>query len=311
MTEEELAVVGERRVTTGMRVALTVVSLPMVAWCLVRAVDAVRWISEADYSEFPDYSEALYLWDWIVLFEVMAVMVVGFAGLALTWTRHARRVPWMLIGAAVWEVVLWPLLVFPLVDRLVHYPWPAGFFDLGYYCEVYLRWHLGLRGNLLCGLFGVLVFLVALVGALIVLLVMRAPVRERPSGPAVRVPEGSYAVSAMGHTSGPYDAAGLQGLVGSGRLTPQTQVSFDGGGWFAAEEVPGLFAGPGEKQFTTALVLSILIGGWGVDRFYLGYTGLGIVKLLTCGGLGVWTIIDIILIATGKLPAADGTPLRR
>ena len=44
------------------------------------------------------------------------------------------------------------------------------------------------------------------------------------------------------------------------------------------------------------LILSILIGGLGVDRFYIGDTGLGIFKLLTCGGFGVWTIVDWFLI---------------
>ena len=66
-----------------------------------------------------------------------------------------------------------------------------------------------------------------------------------------------------------------------------------------------------DKEFTTTLVLSILLGSLGVDRFYLGYTGLGVVKLLTLGGCGIWSIIDIILIATGKLPDAQGRPLAR
>lgn len=66
-----------------------------------------------------------------------------------------------------------------------------------------------------------------------------------------------------------------------------------------------------DKSFTTALILSILVGGLGVDRFYLGYTGLGVAKLLTLGGCGIWAIIDIILIATGKLPDAQGRPLAR
>jgi TM2 domain-containing membrane protein YozV len=66
-----------------------------------------------------------------------------------------------------------------------------------------------------------------------------------------------------------------------------------------------------DKTFTTTLILSILLGGLGVDRFYLGYTKLGILKLITLGGCGIWSIIDIINIATGKLGDAQGRPLAR
>ena len=61
------------------------------------------------------------------------------------------------------------------------------------------------------------------------------------------------------------------------------------------------------KSKTTALILSILVGGLGVDRFYLGYTGMGILKLLTGGCFGILYLIDIINIATGKLGPADGS----
>ena len=63
------------------------------------------------------------------------------------------------------------------------------------------------------------------------------------------------------------------------------------------------------KSKTTALILSILLGELGIDRFYLGYTGLGILKLLTGGGFGIWWLVDIILIATGKITAKDGSEL--
>ncbi len=46
------------------------------------------------------------------------------------------------------------------------------------------------------------------------------------------------------------------------------------------------------KDPTTSLIVSILAGSLGIDRFMLGDTGLGIGKLLTCGGLGIWTIVD-------------------
>jgi hypothetical protein len=47
---------------------------------------------------------------------------------------------------------------------------------------------------------------------------------------------------------------------------------------------------------TIILILSILVGSFGIDRFIIGDTGMGVGKLLTCGGLGVWTIIDWFLI---------------
>ncbi|KAJ3649048.1 hypothetical protein Zmor_020810 [Zophobas morio] len=63
----------------------------------------------------------------------------------------------------------------------------------------------------------------------------------------------------------------------------------------------------GGYRWTTALILSITLGGFGADRFYLGHWQEGIGKLFSFGGLGVWTIIDVILISLHYLGPADGS----
>jgi TM2 domain-containing membrane protein YozV len=50
------------------------------------------------------------------------------------------------------------------------------------------------------------------------------------------------------------------------------------------------------KDPTTILIISILAGTLGIDRFMIGDTGMGVGKLLTCGGLGIWAIIDWFMI---------------
>ena len=50
------------------------------------------------------------------------------------------------------------------------------------------------------------------------------------------------------------------------------------------------------KDPTISIILSIIVGSWGIDRIYIGDVGLGIIKLLTCGGCGIWCLIDLFLI---------------
>ncbi|MCW8966059.1 MAG: TM2 domain-containing protein [Candidatus Pacearchaeota archaeon] len=47
-----------------------------------------------------------------------------------------------------------------------------------------------------------------------------------------------------------------------------------------------------------ALIMSVVFGSLGVDRFIMGHVGLGILKLITLGGCGIWWLVDLILIAT-------------
>ena len=62
----------------------------------------------------------------------------------------------------------------------------------------------------------------------------------------------------------------------------------------------------GDNQLV-ALLLCIFVGGLGIHRFYLGYTWQGIVQLLTGGGCGIWTLIDLIRIITGDLQPKNGS----
>ena len=61
-----------------------------------------------------------------------------------------------------------------------------------------------------------------------------------------------------------------------------------------------------DKDWTTLLILSILLGGLGVDHGYGGKIGNGVLKLITVGGCGIWAIYDIIMVATGKYTDGDG-----
>lgn len=61
-----------------------------------------------------------------------------------------------------------------------------------------------------------------------------------------------------------------------------------------------------EKDWLITLILSILVGGFGIDRFYTGSVLLGVLKLVTLGGLGLWWLIDLIMLVTGNYKDGDG-----
>jgi TM2 domain-containing membrane protein YozV len=66
-----------------------------------------------------------------------------------------------------------------------------------------------------------------------------------------------------------------------------------------------------EKGFVPALLLCFFLGGLGIHRFYVGKIGTGILMILTLGGLGIWAIVDFVMIAVGSFKDKDGLDLKR
>ena len=65
-----------------------------------------------------------------------------------------------------------------------------------------------------------------------------------------------------------------------------------------------------EKGFVPTLLLALFLGGLGVHRFFVGKIGTGILQLLTIGGLGIWALIDVIMIAVGSFKDKAGLPIK-
>ena len=100
------------------------------------------------------------------------------------------------------------------------------------------------------------------------------------------------------------DTDTLRQMATSRMVLPTSFVQDIASGFqYPAVQIPGVYS---SKSYVTSLLLSFFLGYLGIDRFYLGYTGLGIAKLLTAGGCGIWALIDFILIAMRKVSDSEG-----
>ncbi|WP_415003491.1 DUF4339 domain-containing protein [Aeromicrobium sp.] len=98
----------------------------------------------------------------------------------------------------------------------------------------------------LTGWFGTyFVPLIFLAGLVLMIVTWLSSMPKRLPAVVVPIPEGEYFVAVMGEPVGPLDAAGVRAKAAEGVVHRQSQVSRNGGAWFPAAEVPGLFAGPG------------------------------------------------------------------
>ena len=139
-----------------------------------------------------------------------------------------------------------------------------------------------------------------------------APESSPPPTPTPQTPPppdpNAFFIQRMGTEEGPYTFPDLQAQARAGYIRSTTIMRRGTSNPFPAVEVPGIFS---DKDWLTTVLLSFIVGWLGIDRFYLGYTGLGILKLITFGGLGIWYVIDLILIVTNQMSDAQGLPLRR
>ncbi len=116
-----------------------------------------------------------------------------------------------------------------------------------------------------------------------------------------------YYVALREKVLGPYGPIDLRRMAAHRQITPDTPVTTGGGPWMPVGLVVGIYS----RRFrSTTVVLALLGGLFGLDRFYLGKTGSGLAKLVTLAGLGIWWALDLLLLASHQTSDVEGLPLR-
>jgi hypothetical protein len=126
-----------------------------------------------------------------------------------------------------------------------------------------------------------------------------------------RIQSKLYYVALHNERIGPFGVIQLRRMAADRQIPPVTLVATEDQRWTPIASIPGIYS---PRSRRTALILAFFGGVFGLDRFYLGKIGTGLVKLLTFGGLGIWWLLDLIPLSSrlsSRLTTdVNGRPLR-
>ncbi len=96
---------------------------------------------------------------------------------------------------------------------------------------------------------------------------------------------------------------------GCGKQIHESAVSCPGCGAVQINQPPQMQVSASDKRILPAFLLCFFLGIFGAHRFYAGKIGSGVAQLLTVGGLGIWALVDLIMIVTGVFTDSNGNKI--